>query len=521
MRRPGWPRGHPVRRNPRQPTSRALGRVRVALRDDRRGLRGPHDGRRGLSQWSCAAQGQDRTSVLRSRDGRSGGRGPPRTPVDSGDSPLSNPRFFHACPRLRRPSRPAQRRDHRPRRPRQDHARRRHALAVRRLHRAPGRRGVGQRAGHGLDGPRAREGHHDPREEHRGPLPARPRATSLINIIDTPGHADFGGEVERGLAMVDGVLLLVDASEGPLPQTRFVLRKALQKQAARRSWSSTRSTGRTPASPRSSTRPTSCSSTSTPTSDQIDFPIVYASAKAGRASLTRPDGRRRCRTATTSSRCSRRCSTTVPAPSYDDGAPLQAHVTNLDASPYLGRLALCRVHNGDDPQGPAGRVVPRRRHDRAGQAHRAARAPRRSSGCRPRRPAPATSSPSPASPRSPSARRSPTPRTRARCRSSPSTSPAISMTIGINTSPLAGRERQEAHRPAGEEPARRRARRQRLDPGAADRAARHLGGAGPRRAAARDPRRDHAPRGLRAHRRQAAGRHPRRSTARCTSRWSG
>ena len=90
---------------------------------------------------------------------------------------------------------------------------------------------VGQRAGHGLDGPRAREGHHDPGQEHRGALPrvGAPEGGVTINIIDTPGHADFGGEVERGLEMVDGVLLLVDASEGPLPQTRFVLRKALQK----------------------------------------------------------------------------------------------------------------------------------------------------------------------------------------------------------------------------------------------------------------------------------------------------
>ena len=82
---------------------------------------------------------------------------------------------------------------------------------------------------HGLHGPGAREGHHDPRQEHRGALPARTAGDPVtINIIDTPGHADFGGEVERGLTMVDGVLLLVDASEGPLPQTRFVLRKALK-----------------------------------------------------------------------------------------------------------------------------------------------------------------------------------------------------------------------------------------------------------------------------------------------------
>jgi GTP-binding protein len=85
-------------------------------------------------------------------------------------------------------------------------------------------------------------------------------AGTTINIIDTPGHADFGGEVERGLEMVDGVLLLVDASEGPLPQTRFVLRKALQKRLPV-ILVINRSTGPTPASARSSTRPTSCSST--------------------------------------------------------------------------------------------------------------------------------------------------------------------------------------------------------------------------------------------------------------------
>ena len=86
----------------------------------------------------------------------------------------------------------------------------------------------GRRARHGLERPRAREGHHDPREEHVGAL----RRRTKINIVDTPGHADFGGEVERTLTMVDGVLLLVDASEGPLPQTRFVLRKALELRPA-------------------------------------------------------------------------------------------------------------------------------------------------------------------------------------------------------------------------------------------------------------------------------------------------
>ena len=84
-----------------------------------------------------------------------------------------------------------------------------------------------RRTDHGLRRPRAREGHHDPGEEHRR-APSHPDGSvTVINVIDTPGHADFGGEVERGLSMVDGVVLLVDASEGPLPQTRFVLRKAL------------------------------------------------------------------------------------------------------------------------------------------------------------------------------------------------------------------------------------------------------------------------------------------------------
>jgi GTP-binding protein len=165
-----------------------------------------------------------------------------------------------------------------------------------------------------------------------------------INIVDTPGHADFGGEVERGLEMVDGVLLLVDASEGPLPQTRFVLRKALQK--------------RLPVVvvvnkvDRADARIADVVDETyelfldlDADEQQIEFPIVYASAKAGRASLSRP--------ADAGMPDSPDLKplfdvllTTVPAPSYDEQAALQAQVTNLDASPYLGRLALCRVHNG-------------------------------------------------------------------------------------------------------------------------------------------------------------------------------
>ncbi|MDX6233328.1 MAG: GTP-binding protein, partial [Nocardioidaceae bacterium] len=168
--------------------------------------------------------------------------------------------------------------------------------------------------------------------------------TTTINIIDTPGHADFGGEVERGLEMVDGVLLLVDASEGPLPQTRFVLRKALQKRLP--VVLVVNKVDRPDARIAEVVDETYELFMDLDADEhQIEFPILYASAKAGRASLERPkDGAMP--DAETLQPLFDTLLTTVPAPSYDEGAPLQAHVTNLDASPYLGRLALCRVHNG-------------------------------------------------------------------------------------------------------------------------------------------------------------------------------
>ncbi len=165
-----------------------------------------------------------------------------------------------------------------------------------------------------------------------------------INIIDTPGHADFGGEVERGLSMVDGVLLLVDASEGPLPQTRFVLRKALE--AGMPVVLVINKVDRPDARIAEVVDETYELFLDLDASEeQIEFPIVYASAKAGRASLKRPaDG------AMPEDENLQPLFETIlesiPAPAFDDEAPLQAHVTNLDASPYLGRLALCRVHNG-------------------------------------------------------------------------------------------------------------------------------------------------------------------------------
>ena len=160
-----------------------------------------------------------------------------------------------------------------------------------------------------------------------------------INIIDTPGHADFGGEVERGLTMVDGALLLVDASEGPLPQTRFVLRKALEAHL-----------------------PIILIINKIDRADsriaevvdevyelfleldadeqQFDFPIVYCNARAGQASLD-PDVPGVDLHPLMDVLLAR-----IPAPTYDPGHGLQALVTNLDASPYVGRLALCRVIQG-------------------------------------------------------------------------------------------------------------------------------------------------------------------------------
>ena len=165
-----------------------------------------------------------------------------------------------------------------------------------------------------------------------------------INIIDTPGHADFGGEVERGLAMVDGVLLLVDASEGPLPQTRFVLRKALElglsiilvinkidRADARvgevidEVYELFFELGAT--------------------DEQIDFPIVYCSARAGIASLEQHQ------LGTSMEPLLDLLLAHIPAPSHSGVPELQALVTNLDSSPHLGRLAICRIVQGEIAKG--------------------------------------------------------------------------------------------------------------------------------------------------------------------------
>jgi GTP-binding protein len=178
-----------------------------------------------------------------------------------------------------------------------------------------------------------------------------------INIVDTPGHADFGGEVERGLSMVDGVVLLVDASEGPLPQTRFVLRKTLE--------------ARLPVvlvinkvdrpDARIAEVLDACYELFIDldaSEEQIEFPIVYASAKAGRASLNRP-GNGELPDSENLEPLFQVLRETVPAPSFDPDAPLQAHVTNLDASSYLGRIGLCRIYNGTLKRGQQAALIRR------------------------------------------------------------------------------------------------------------------------------------------------------------------
>jgi GTP-binding protein len=173
-----------------------------------------------------------------------------------------------------------------------------------------------------------------------------------VNVVDTPGHADFGGEVERGLSMVDGVLLLVDASEGPLPQTRFVLRKTLA--AGLPVVLVVNKTDRPDAR---------CAEVvdeslellleladeleldEATTAQLLDLPVVYASGRAGRASRTRPaDGTLPADPGLNA--LFDLIAATVPAPVDDPDAPLQAHVTNLDATSYLGRIALCRIRAG-------------------------------------------------------------------------------------------------------------------------------------------------------------------------------
>ncbi|MBN9632007.1 MAG: translational GTPase TypA [Actinobacteria bacterium] len=181
-----------------------------------------------------------------------------------------------------------------------------------------------------------------------------PNGPITINVIDTPGHADFGGEVERGLSMVDGVVLLVDASEGPLPQTRFVLRKALEAKlpvilAVNKTDRGDARIGEVVEESQDLLLGLASDlADGVPDLDLdavLDGPVVYASGRSGAASRNRPangelpdnDDLEQLFEAILEH---------IPAPTYDPSAPLQAHVTNLDASPFLGRLALLRIFNG-------------------------------------------------------------------------------------------------------------------------------------------------------------------------------
>ena len=198
--------------------------------------------------------------------------------------------------------------------------------------------------------------------------PAADGETITINVIDTPGHADFGGEVERGLSMVDGVVLLVDASEGPLPQTRFVLRKALEAKLpvivvvnkvdrpdARidEVVSDTMDLLLGLASDIAEDHP------DLDLDAVLDVPVVYASGKAGRASTDQP-GNGELPDNEDLEPLFRTIIEHIPAPSYNPDGVLQAHVTNLDASPFLGRLALLRIFNGTLKKG---QTVAWARHD--------------------------------------------------------------------------------------------------------------------------------------------------------------
>ena len=351
-----------------------------------------------------------------------------------------------------------------------------------------------------------------------------------INVIDTPGHADFGGEVERGLSMVDGVVLLVDASEGPLPQTRFVLRKALVAKLPvilvvnkigppRRPDHRRRARGDRPAA-RPGLRPARRRPGPRPRRDPRRARRLRR--RQGRSRVAepargrRPAGRARPRAAVQDD------------PRADPRAHLHRGRAAAGARHQPRRVAVPRPPRAaprlqrHDPQGPDRRVGPRRRHAAERQDHRAAgdqgararqhrvRRPRRHrrrrrhrehhhrrDAHRPRRPAPAAAHHG----------RRPGHLHDHRDQHVPAGRPR--------------RQGPQGHRPPGQGPPRQGARRQRLAPRPAHRAPRRLGGPGPRRARAGHPGRADAPRGLRADRRQAAGRHARRSTARSTSPSSG
>ena len=339
-----------------------------------------------------------------------------------------------------------------------------------------------------------------------------------INIVDTPGHSDFGGEVERALRMVDGVLLLVDASEGPLPQTRYVLQKALAGASCRRSSCSTRSTAPTRAPRKCSTRSTICSSISTPRKTSSISRCSIRTRKTGVAH--RKIGRRfdESAAAVRSHRDSdsrrRRAIRT---------ASLQVQVMNLDYSDFLGRIAIGRVFNGTLRRGADvgickldGKMVHDAHHEALHLSRPRTRSKRTKCPCRRPR-------------RHRRRRRHSDRREHHRTPKIPKPleplqidEPTLAMIFTVNTAPLAGREGQLRD---FARLARRGCRRNcsptfpfawkiRTPPDIVSRA-------GPRRIAARDPDRDDAPRRLRADGRQAGNRGAQRKTARSSSRSNG
>ena len=192
--------------------------------------------------------------------------------------------------------------------------------------------------------------------EYTGPLAAKyghPEGITL-NIIDTPGHADFGGEVERGISMVDGVVLLVDASEGPLPQTRFVLRKALEaklpvilcvNKVDRPDARIEEVVGETSDLLLGLADDVQHEGIDLDLDQLLEMPVIYCAAKAGYASVNQPaDGG--LPDNDNLEPLFETIISTIPAPEYEEGAPLQAHVANIDSSDFLGRLGLVRIYNG-------------------------------------------------------------------------------------------------------------------------------------------------------------------------------
>ena len=323
-----------------------------------------------------------------------------------------------------------------------------------------------------------------------------------LNIVDTPGHADFGGEVERSLLMVDSILLLVDAAEGPLPQTRYVLQKAMARHLP--VVVAINKIDRSDARAREVLDAVYELFIDLGADDeQIDFPVVYTNAKLGTATIDlevpgtdlRP--------------LFELLIEHTPAPTYMPGHPLQLLVTNLSANDYVGRMAVGRVWNGTIQMGQRMAIVREEEDDTAGAiepgrtvtlagtvtslttAHGIERVDIAEAG--PGDIVAVAGIPDvtigdtitdPADPR-------PLPRLDV-------DAPTLRMTFGANTSPLSGREGRLRHEPPPQGPPRQRGPGQRLDRGPADRLGRHVRGPRPRRAPAGDPHRADAPRGLRA-----------------------